>query len=136
MNYKAPDNSLHYLDSDEFEHLLPPGSVRITDAEVDALRPKLALADLKANAIVQVRTMRVSVFATLAGIQSQALSNGDTATAKAISGLQDSLKALPDTDLSKCQTQDDIDAAFTAGWVAIAEAAPANVVSAFNEVLS
>ena len=32
MHYKAPDNSLHFIEP-EFEHLLPAGSVQITDAE-------------------------------------------------------------------------------------------------------
>ena len=40
MNYKAPDNSLHFLDDDSFAHLLPAGSVAITDDEAEALRPK------------------------------------------------------------------------------------------------
>ena len=38
-HYKAPDNSLHFLDDDSFVHLLPAGSVQITDAEAEALRP-------------------------------------------------------------------------------------------------
>ena len=33
MYYKAPNNSLHSLDSADYEHLLPSGSVQITDAE-------------------------------------------------------------------------------------------------------
>ena len=43
MNYKAPDNSLHFLDDDSFAHLLPAGSVSISDAEAEALRPKTVL---------------------------------------------------------------------------------------------
>jgi hypothetical protein len=39
MYYKAPDNSLHFLDSADHKHLLPIGSVEITDAEAEALRP-------------------------------------------------------------------------------------------------
>lgn len=39
-HYKAPDNSLHFLDSADFEHLLPDGCVQITDDEAEALRPK------------------------------------------------------------------------------------------------
>jgi hypothetical protein len=39
-HYKAPDNSLHFLDSQEYEYLLPAGSVPITDEEAEALRPK------------------------------------------------------------------------------------------------
>ena len=40
MHYKAPDNSVHFLDDDAFAHLLPAGSVPITDEEAEALRPK------------------------------------------------------------------------------------------------
>ena len=39
MHYKAPDNSLHFLDDDAYAHLLPEGSVAITDEEAEALRP-------------------------------------------------------------------------------------------------
>lgn len=42
MHYKAPDNSLHFLDSTEYEYLLPAGSVAITDEEAQALRPQPA----------------------------------------------------------------------------------------------
>jgi hypothetical protein len=38
MNYKAPDNSLHFIEP-EYTHLLPEGSVQITEAEAEALRP-------------------------------------------------------------------------------------------------
>jgi hypothetical protein len=40
MHYKAPDNSLHFLDDDSFAHLLPEGCVQITEEEAEALRPK------------------------------------------------------------------------------------------------
>jgi len=40
MNYKALDNSIHFLDSADYEYLLPAGSVQITDEEAEALRPK------------------------------------------------------------------------------------------------
>jgi len=39
MHYKALDNSLHFLDDDSFAHVLPAGSIAITDAEAEALRP-------------------------------------------------------------------------------------------------
>jgi hypothetical protein len=42
-HYKAQDNSVHFLDSAEFEYLLPAGSVAITDEEAEALRPKTEL---------------------------------------------------------------------------------------------
>jgi hypothetical protein len=41
MHYKAPDNSIHFLDSTEFEYLLPAGFVAITDSEAQALRPSV-----------------------------------------------------------------------------------------------
>lgn len=37
MNYKAPDNSLHFI-APEFAHLLPTGSVQITEEEAEELR--------------------------------------------------------------------------------------------------
>ena len=40
MHYKAPDNSVHFLDDDSFVHLLPAGSVQITDEEAESLRPQ------------------------------------------------------------------------------------------------
>jgi hypothetical protein len=94
------------------------------------------LADLIFQAKGKVRSLRLTVFATLAGLQSQALANGDITTAKAISGLQDMLKALPDTDLSMCTEQSDIDVVFRGAWASIVATAPESVVSAFNEVLS
>ena len=50
MNYKAPDNSLHFIEP-EFAHLLPAGSVAITDEEAEALKPvppALTYAQLRA----------------------------------------------------------------------------------------
>lgn len=38
MIYKAPDNSLHFLESAEYEHLLPSRSVQITDEEAATIR--------------------------------------------------------------------------------------------------
>lgn len=36
--YKYPENKLHFLDDVAFEHLLPAGSVQITDEEAEAIR--------------------------------------------------------------------------------------------------
>ena len=41
-HYKSPDNSLHFLDDNAYAHLLPEGSVQITDEEAEALRPQPA----------------------------------------------------------------------------------------------
>ena len=47
MHYKAPDNSLHFIEP-EYTHLLPTGSVQITDAEAEAMRPALSAPDYSA----------------------------------------------------------------------------------------
>jgi hypothetical protein len=38
-HYQSPDNAVHFLDSAEYEYLLPAGSVPITDEEAEELRP-------------------------------------------------------------------------------------------------
>jgi hypothetical protein len=38
MHYKAPNNSLHFIDSADYQHLLPSGSVQITDEEAATIR--------------------------------------------------------------------------------------------------
>ena len=65
QHYKAPDNSLHFLDSADFEHLLPAGSVPITEAEADALRPAPATAPI---APISPRQIRMAL--TRAGLRS------------------------------------------------------------------
>lgn len=42
-HYKAPDNSVHFLDLVDHEYLLPAGSVQITDEEAETLRPTVEL---------------------------------------------------------------------------------------------
>ena len=52
MNYKDPQNNLHFIDPD-FAHLLPEGCVQITEDEAEALRPKPPVPtykDLRAQA--------------------------------------------------------------------------------------
>ena len=47
-HYKALDNSLHFINDDSFAHLLPTGSVLITDEEAEALLPKPTYKELRA----------------------------------------------------------------------------------------
>lgn len=42
-HYKDTQNKLHFLDNDSSAYLLPAGSVPISDAEAEALRPKTTL---------------------------------------------------------------------------------------------
>lgn len=55
MIYKAPDNSLHFLDSVEHEHLLPNGSVQITNEEAATIRAAAQAASEAAQTYAQKR---------------------------------------------------------------------------------
>ena len=68
MNYKSPDNSVHFLDDDSFAHMLPAGSVPITDEEAEALKPvpppptvAEQLATLDADNALTQRNLRETV---------------------------------------------------------------------------
>lgn len=64
MNYKAPDNSLHFIDPD-FAHLLPEGCVQITEDEAEALRPKPPVPtykDLRAQAYPSIPDQLDTIF--------------------------------------------------------------------------
>ena len=66
MNYKAPDNSLHFIEP-EFAHLLPAGCVPITDEEAQALarflhlQPRKTLNKLDADNTLTQRNLRETV---------------------------------------------------------------------------
>lgn len=49
MYYKSPDLSVHYLDDADFLHLLPYGSVPITEGEAKALIPVPVGPSIKAQ---------------------------------------------------------------------------------------
>ena len=55
MHYKSPDNSLHSIDSAEYEHLLPTGSVQITDAEAATIRAATQAAAQAARTYIAKR---------------------------------------------------------------------------------
>ena len=97
--------------------------------------PPPPLDAIKAAVLSQVRARRERAFATLAGCQSEALTLGDAATAQAIAQLQHRLRDLPaTTDLSQCQTQADIEAAFDASWANLAAQAPAQLRLALGQL--
>jgi len=57
--YKDKNSKVHYLDSAEFEHLLPAGCVQITDAEAAAiLNPPLTIEEVKANKLAALAAYR------------------------------------------------------------------------------
>lgn len=53
MNYKAPDNSLHFLSEQDIasggESYLPKGSVAISEAEAESLTKKPTYKDMRAS---------------------------------------------------------------------------------------
>ena len=66
MNYKAPQNNLHFIEP-SFAHLLPEGCVQITEEEAEALRPKpapLTYADLRAQAYPSIADQLDTIFHT------------------------------------------------------------------------
>lgn len=44
-NYKDSENKVHFLDSEEFEYLLPPGCIHITDEEAAELLAPLSIPE-------------------------------------------------------------------------------------------
>jgi hypothetical protein len=55
MHYKAPDNSVHFLDDDSFAYLLPTGSIQITDAEANTIRAAIQAAAQAARTYAEKR---------------------------------------------------------------------------------
>lgn len=75
-HYKDLSGNLHFLDSAEFEHLLPEGCVEITDAEADILaNPPPTAEQVKATRTAEIK-------AALTGLDAKSirpLRDGDAA---------------------------------------------------------
>lgn len=85
QNYKDSSNKLYALDSSEFEHLLPQGCVKITQAETDIFNvPKPPTID-EQNASLKVQLDTIDLKSI------RALREGDAVRLKA---LDDQAKAL------------------------------------------
>jgi len=54
-HYKDPQNKLHWLDSSEYDYLLPAGCVQITDAEAESIRAAEAAAAEAARTYAEKR---------------------------------------------------------------------------------
>ncbi len=66
-HYKSLDNAVHFIDSIEFEYLLPSGAVLITDEEAEALRPVAPV--VTPPIVVSPRQIRQAL--TAAGLRTQ-----------------------------------------------------------------
>lgn len=134
-HYKAPDNSLHFLDSEEFEFLLPSGSIKITDQQADAIRaaiaPKLdpaAEVNAKLNA---VRVVREAMLNRMAGIALVAQIDGDTVT---VEGYKAARTALLDITKNPPADPAQVDAFIMLRYIAIRDALPGKLITAFAGV--
>lgn len=62
MHYKAPDNSLHFIDSAEYEYFLPIGSVQITNEEANSIRSETQARILAARTYAEKRVSEYPPF--------------------------------------------------------------------------
>ena len=61
-HYKDSSGKLHFLDSAEFEHLLPSGYVEITEAEfLDLANPPPTVEQVKATRTAQIKATLVEL---------------------------------------------------------------------------
>lgn len=70
MYYKDTNNNLHFLDSAEFEYLLPSDCAPITDKQAKILEAKNQ-AEFEANAPLPVPPTAAELMAQLQALQSQ-----------------------------------------------------------------
>lgn len=135
QHYQDPAGGIHCLSQEQidadYESLLPNGSLKITEEEADALRPKpsnLELIEAKKQAIRQVRE---SILNRLAGIAFAAQLSGDTDTTDAYlvvrEGLLDMTADLP-TDPTL------VDSEVMSRYAALVIQCTPEMVSAFAEI--
>ena len=62
MYFKDTNNNLHFLDSTEFEHFLPAGCIKITQAEADAIH---AATEAAKPVVIPTLSMRQARLALL-----------------------------------------------------------------------
>lgn len=98
--------------------------------------PAPTTAELKANALNQVRSQRAPILSMLDGMQATALTKGDTAKATAIETAKQGLKDLTKRDLSACITEQDFKTSLLTGYKYIAAALPLDVRMAFAAALA
>ena len=61
-HYKDLSDKLHFLDSADFEHLLPAGCVAITEAEADAIaNPPPTAEQVKATRTAEIKAALVEI---------------------------------------------------------------------------
>jgi hypothetical protein len=61
MYYKDTQNELHWVDSEEYEYMLPNGSVRITDEDAEILRQSKTVVDPNEQTKLQIAVLESSL---------------------------------------------------------------------------
>lgn len=136
-NFKDPDGKLHYLDGEEFAHLLPAGCVAISDAEASAIRQALAPAWTRDNLLRVVRAGREIALTRLAGIAFAAKEAGDLSTVTACLNARTALLNITTLPAVLAATDDaSLTAAVGTAYAVIVAASPANIKAAFANIQS
>jgi hypothetical protein len=133
-NYIAHNGQVWGFPDDYDGPYITPEMRPILDAELATLRAP-SLADLKEQALAQVRSQRAPIINVLDGMQSSANFKGETAKAAALETAKQSLKDLTKIDLSACVTADDFKAKIMQRYREVAAALPADLRIAFAEAL-
>jgi len=136
-NYKDQSGKLHYLDDAAFVHLLPSGSVEITEGEAAAIQQS-NIPPWSPDPLLKIaKAGREIALNRLAGIAFAAQHAGDAATVDACLAARTALLNITKLPAVVAATDDaSLTAAMAAGYAAIVMAAPANVRSAFADIQS
>lgn len=100
--YKTADNKLHFIDSQQYEYLLPPDAIQITEAEADAIRAAQAVTPDIVNAkrdamLVRIRADRETMLNRLNGLFNTEIADNNgviTAYAAEIIGIVKQLRDI------------------------------------------
>lgn len=143
-----------FFGTDLFENNLPEDAIPITIEQYEALflaqsdgltiQPgedgsPIALlhepthAELWEQAITEMRTLRQPIVEVLDGLQSSALTLGQTSRAQVIETAKQGLRDLTKMNLADCTTYEEMQQAVGAAYFALAAALPADIRIAFAE---
>lgn len=97
--------------------------------------PALTHAQLVAQTLARTREERQPVISVLDGLQSSALTKGDSGAAQTIEAVKQGLRDITKTDLSACTTAEEMRAEIMAAYAALVTANP-SVSTAFKGVIA
>ena len=135
-----PDDAVAVTDVDELiirDGLARGGTVTGSPGAWVVTPPKAETADeIRARAIVQIRTIRAPMLDALSGIAGRAARKGDNATAQDADDAADALLSITELPAFMAATTYDVmQAAILDRYTQIADAAPESVQVVFREVL-